>query len=136
MLPFEKQKYLIAFGKRVHDLRIQNKMSLDELARKCGYTAENSRSSIQKIEAGRSDIPASKIKLLAEALNVTEIELLKVNDEDVISKESKIYDFISEIYGERVCETVHLFFKLDTDDQSEIRGEIKNMLKSNKYLNK
>ena len=71
----EKSDYLREFGGRVKQYRLQAGMSLDELARKCGYASENARSSIQKIEAGKADLPASKIKSLASALGVSISEL-------------------------------------------------------------
>ncbi len=72
----EKQIYLHEFGNRVHQFRMSKGLSLDELARMCGYTSTNARSSIQKIEAGKSDLPASKIRALAAALGVSISELM------------------------------------------------------------
>lgn len=72
----EKQVYLQEFGSRVHQFRMNKGLSLDELARMCGYTSTNARSSIQKIEAGKSDLPASKIHALAAALGVSISELM------------------------------------------------------------
>ncbi len=77
----EKQKILIAFGNRIRKLRTEKQMSQDELAKKSGYNSENARSSIQKIEAGKSDIPASKIKSLAKALDVPVSEIMGWADE-------------------------------------------------------
>lgn len=48
-------------------------ISQEELAHKMGY---NSRSSIAKIEKGINDIPQSKIKAFAEALNTTPAYLM------------------------------------------------------------
>lgn len=48
-------------------------MSQEELAQLTGYT---SRSSIAKIEKGDVDLPLSKIKLFAEALNISPSELM------------------------------------------------------------
>ena len=50
MTDTEKQKFLADFGNRIRQLRIEKQMSLDELARKCGYTSDNARSSIQKLK--------------------------------------------------------------------------------------
>ncbi len=59
-------------GKRIYDRRIALGMSQAELAAKTGY---KSRSSINKIELGINDIPQSKIKVFADALD-TSIEYL------------------------------------------------------------
>lgn len=53
-------------GQRIKELRKAAKMSQDELAKRTGYT---DRSSIAKIESGKTELSESKIKLFAEALN-------------------------------------------------------------------
>ena len=53
---------------RIRRLRQENNMSQDELAKKTGYT---SRSTINKIEAGKIDISRAKIKVFADALGGT-----------------------------------------------------------------
>lgn len=54
--------------KRIKELREDRHMSQEELALKTGYT---SRTSIAKIEAGKIDLPQSKIVLFAKALDTT-----------------------------------------------------------------
>lgn len=49
------------------------KLSQDELAKLTGYT---DRTSISKIESGKVDLPQSKIRLFAQALQTTEGELM------------------------------------------------------------
>ena len=48
-------------------------LSQGELARLTGYT---DRTSISKIESGKVDLPQSKIRIFAEALHTTEVELM------------------------------------------------------------
>ena len=67
----EKEVFLCGFGQRIKKLRLEKDMSLDELANRCGYTSENSRSTVQKIEAGKSDVPVTKIKKIAEVLGTS-----------------------------------------------------------------
>lgn len=62
------------FGQNLRKIRISKRMSQDELARKLGYV---SRSSINKIEVGRSDMPRSKIELAAKILGVSPLDLFK-----------------------------------------------------------
>lgn len=133
----EKQKFLIDFGNRVRQYRLEKKMSLDELARKCGYTSDNARSSIQKIEAGKSDVPASKIKLLANALEIPIDAIMGWSDEwdpkyNPNSKPASEIQLVKQ-YGKSVPEAFTLYAQLDSDDQGEIRGEMKHMLKADKY---
>ena len=60
-------------GNRIKQLREKHKMTQDELAHKLGYS---SRSSIKKIEIGRSDLPQSKISLAAKILHTDPAYLL------------------------------------------------------------
>lgn len=60
-------------GNRIKQLREKHKMTQDELAHKLGYS---SRSSINKIEIGRSDLPQSKISLAAKILHTDPTYLL------------------------------------------------------------
>lgn len=143
MTDHEKQEFLIAFGNRVRQLRTEKQMSLDELARKCGYTSDNARSSIQKIEAGKSDIPASKIRLIAKALEVPVSVIMGWCDEwdssidikhlQAETKKLELDSSIEEHYGKSAMEALSLYSQLDNDDQGEIRGEMKQMLKQEKY---
>lgn len=96
---------------RIKARRIELNMTQDELAKKIGYST---RSSINKIEQGLNDIPQSKINDFAKALNTTPIWLLFGYDEQ--------NDIITDLYN-----------KLDDLDKAEIRGEIKHMLKADKY---
>lgn len=63
---------------RIRRLRQENNMSQDELAKKTGYT---SRSTINKIEAGKIDISRTKIKVFADALGVTPAYLMGWEEE-------------------------------------------------------
>ncbi len=71
-----KGEVLQILGATIRRLREQSGMSLDELARKSGYTSDSSRSTMQKIESGQRDIPASKLKAIALALHTTPGELI------------------------------------------------------------
>lgn len=59
---------LLELGQRIKNRRIALNMTQEELGLKVGYT---SRSSINKVELGKVDIPQSKIESLANALHVT-----------------------------------------------------------------
>lgn len=65
-----------------NNIKIRRKalgLSQEELAKKMGYT---SRSTIAKIESGRNDIPQSKIKAFAEALDTTPTVLLGLSKDE------------------------------------------------------
>ena len=135
----ERKVFLTEFGLRVKKYRTEQGMTLEELANKIGYTSENARSSVQKIEAGKSDLPASKIRNIAIVLDVPVGVLMGWNDFDEkidtkeLQKEVSLYEVIQEKHGKSTCEAFSMYTELDSDDQGEIRGEMKQMLKAEKY---
>lgn len=64
-------------GKRIHSLREFNKLSQTELAIKVGY---KDKTSIAKIEAGKVDLPQSKIFAFAKNLGTTPSYILGDNE--------------------------------------------------------
>ena len=57
-----------SMGLRIKGLRESKKMSQSELAEKVGY---KDKTAIAKVEAGKVDLPQSKISSFAKALNTT-----------------------------------------------------------------
>lgn len=137
MTDAEKKEYLKAFGERICQLRTERNMSQDELARKCGYTSDNARSSIQKIEAGRNDPPASKIQAIANALEVSLDALLEnlpnASDSNPSVKQSALYDDVKEVFGDPACEMLKKFSRLDSVDQGKIIERTDMLLENEKY---
>lgn len=143
MKDIEKQKFLADFGNRIRQLRMEKQMSLDELARKCGYTSDNARSSIQKIEAGKSDVPASKIQLLAKALEVPISVIMGWCDEwDSLHNTKELQKEVEQIelnstiekkYGKSAFEALNMFVQLDIMDQGRIIGSMETLLEDEKY---
>ncbi len=130
----DKQAFLAALGINIRNLREARGMTLDELAKKCDYTSENSRSTIQKIEAGKSDIPASKLKKIADALGTTPTELMKASDE--LQQEMKACELFEECYGKEAYTTVSKFLRLDDYDRGYVNGTIETLLDADKYRKK
>ena len=126
----EKEAYLKDFGARVKRYRLARQLTLEELATKCGYTSATSRSTMQKIEAGKSDIPASKIVILAKALDVTISDLIDGCEHENVNQLGKL---VVERFGKPVAKLIPLIAKLDDEDLAEIRGEVKGMLRAEKY---
>lgn len=82
------------FGENLRRIRTAKGMSQDELATKLGYV---NRSSINKIEVGRSDMPRSKIELASKILGVSPLELFRnepIEDEVI---EEMVDDYLLEI---------------------------------------
>lgn len=135
----QRKQYLIEIGNRIKQLRLERDMSQDELAKRSGY---GSRSTINKIELGINDVPQSKIKAIAEALGVCVGEILCWNDFDEehdskqLQNEVNLIELIEQQHGKSITEAFIMYTHLDVDDQGEIRGEMKQMLKSGKYAAK
>lgn len=132
----QRKQYLIEIGNRIKQLRTEKDMSQDELAKRSGY---GSRSTINKIELGINDVPQSKIKAIVEALGVSVGTLLcwdefdEKHDTKKIQKEVNLIERIEQQHGKITREAFEMYIQLDSDDQGEIRGEMKQMLKAEKY---
>lgn len=66
-----KKGYLWATGEKIRFIRMRRGMSLDALARLSGYSSENARSAMQKIEMGKVDLTLTRCIAIANALEVT-----------------------------------------------------------------
>lgn len=84
---------MIALYRNIKAARIAAGLSQDQLAGLIGYT---DRSSIAKIEAGKVDLPQSKIAAIAQALHTTTAELLKESDEPVLTFDDFTYALHNE----------------------------------------
>lgn len=65
-------------GERIKKFRIERGLTQDELAKLVGY---KSRSSINKIELDKQELVQSSIVAFSNALNVSPLELLGIEDE-------------------------------------------------------
>jgi transcriptional regulator with XRE-family HTH domain len=90
-------------------------MTQEELAKRAGYT---SRSSINKIELGLTDIPQKKLALIAQALCVSPSYLLGLEGED--KKETPPASEVSEDerrFQELLAEIEKIFRQMSREDQ-------------------
>ena len=69
-----KEEAKIIFGENLKKLRLAKGMSQDELAKALGYT---NRSSINKIELGKNDMPRNKVLRAAQVLGVSPLQLFE-----------------------------------------------------------
>lgn len=92
------------FGENLKRLRIARGFSQDELAKMLSYT---NRSSINKIEVGRSGIPANKVNDLARVLGVSPLDLFS---ESAIEPDS----------AEKDSSIIALFEKLSPNGQEDL----------------
>lgn len=78
----DKEAVLKTIGANIKKRREEIGMSLEELANACGYTKDNARSSMSKIENGKTDIPASKMRLIANVLNIPPTDLMGCDNDE------------------------------------------------------
>ena len=103
---------LSEFGNRVKQARLANKMSMQELADKVGYS---SRTSVFQLEHGTQDVSLPMIYKLAKVLHVTPAYLLSWDDEPVATIEVD---------------------KLDKEDQQALKRYADFLLSNEKYKEK
>lgn len=80
------------FGENFKRLRLQSGMSQEELAKALGYT---NRSSVNKIELGKNDLPRDKVARAAQVLGCSPLDLFQEKPVDVFV-ETKSAKFIVE----------------------------------------
>lgn len=79
------------FGRNLRRIRIEKKLSQDELAKRIGYKG---RSAINKIETGVNDMPRETVLRCAEALGVSPMEFFQEEDEaKEVRKRTVDFDF-------------------------------------------
>ncbi len=82
-MSFSDKEYLKKFGERVKMFRQQKGISQEELANALGYTTANARGTAYKIEQGKIDLSAAKIKQLAQILGISIAELMNWAEEEI-----------------------------------------------------
>ena len=128
-------------GKRIKERRTLLNLSVDDLALKIG----KNRATIYRYENGNiRDLPISILETLAQSLETTPAYLMGWN-EDSSEKQiipspihNKSINRYTQILKEvpEVEEVVESYAALDVVDRAEIRGEIKGLLKADKYAYK
>ena len=119
-----KSDEMKAFGLMVRKFRIDRDMTLQELADKCGYT---SRASINKIENGEVDVPTSKVKLIADALGVSPLDLMGKTDEPEYYLDPQTAEIAQRIYEDR---ELRALFDAARDASPEDLQTVHTMLKA------
>jgi len=125
----------------------EKSLKIPDIARKCGLSDGTIRSAIVRKQKNVSLDVAFK---LSDGLGVS-LERLNGMPEKVItsvepkgSKESlstgevapgDIFTNIKQKLGEDTHDAVSMYVQLDRDDRGEVRGEMKQMLKADKYKN-
>lgn len=127
----KKKEFMRTLGNNIRMYREQKGLSQEELANRCGWTTNNARSTISKIESGVNDVPTSKVKVIAEQLGVSVCDLM--NSSANVQTKDKIRKLIEQCYGKEVYETLSSLLDLDASDQKVIKTMIDSMLSAEKY---
>ena len=127
----KKKEFMKTLGNNIRMYREQKGLSQEELANRCGWTTNNARSTISKIESGVNDVPTSKVKVIAEQLGVSVCDLM--NSSANVQTTDKIRKLIEQCYGKEVYETLSSLLDLDASDQKVIKTMIDSMLSAEKY---
>lgn len=115
-------------GSLIKELRVKNNLTQDELADKLGVQ----KSAVSKWERGAvQNIKKDLIEEMAKIFNVRPSYLMGW-DTSIIEK-NNIKSLIIKEYGENSIKALSLYTQLDSNDRAEIRGEMKQMLKADKY---
>lgn len=121
-------------GQIIKFLREKKGMTQEQLAEEMGYSH---KSSINKIEAGKADLPQSKLYQFAKILGVTPCELLGTDDEpnptDNEPTASSVYDLIHKVFGEQTAELVRLFIDFNEEGKEKLLDIADDMTCSGKY---
>lgn len=137
-------------GQIIKTLREQRGMTQEQVAELMGYSH---KSSINKIELGKSDLPQSKLVAFAKIFNVTPCELLGVDpqpateeqvrewDEKFNSKlelqnEVLLIEAVQKKYGKKAVQILQLFEQLNDQGKSKAIDTLSDLTVISKYIKK
>lgn len=120
---------------KIRELREKTGMSARKFADKFGlkYTT------YYGYETGAREPGSEFLIKFSQYFNVTVDYLLGIEKSSNTTKTNLNYenaiDTVQQQYGKSAADALHLYTQLDVEDQGEIRGEMKQMLKQDKYAN-
>lgn len=133
-------------GQIIKILRESKGMTQEELADAMGYSH---KSSINKIEMGKSDIPQSKLIAFAKILGVSPAELVgaepnavgvqwvprteNFNENQKLPKKETLLNEIREIFGAKTAEAVNLFAQLNENGKRKAIENLQDLTAIEKY---
>ena len=122
----------MTIGDRIAARRKELGMTQLQLAKKLGYT---SKTTISRIETGSNKLKLSKVKAIADALEISPTELIGIEKKPEHNQDQRqvICDLMEKCYGHEAYQMVVDFLKLDHDDKIKIHGRILGMLDTDKY---
>jgi len=137
-------------GQIIKTLREERGMTQEQVAELMGYSH---KSSINKIELGKSDLPQSKLVAFAKIFNVSPCELLGVDpqpatDEQIkdwdekfnskleLQKEVLLIEAVQKKYGKKAVQILQLFEQLNDQGKSKAIDTLSDLTVISKYIKK
>lgn len=137
-------------GQIIRQLREERGMTQETLAELMGYSH---KSSINKIEMGKADLPQSKLVQFAKILGVTPCELLgydephrpateedlkrwdeKFNAHNQLQSETALIEQIQKQYGKAAVKLLHLFTGLNDTGKEKAVENLEDLTAIQKYI--
>ena len=114
-------------GQRIHRLRKEKKMSMDEVAKQMGY---NTRSTICRLEKDEIDLPQHKLKQMADILGVSPAYLVmreELDEPNTLSLHVNGIDSITiSINDKQTLDIIRIMMQYN--DNKAIDGQLKDLL--------
>ena len=137
-------------GQIIKMMREERGMTQETLAELMGYSH---KSSINKIELGKADLPQSKIVAFAKVLGVTPCELLgfeptkatdeqkelwdkKFNENQRLQKEVYLLEEIQKKFGKEAIKLLDLFCTLNKSGKQKAVETLEDLSSIQKYIEK
>lgn len=121
----------MGIGENIKLYRELNNMSQSELSKILGVSDKT----ISSWEINRTEPKMGMIEKICSALNCKKTDIIG-NDEGIdIKQNTDITQFLINHFGP-AAEGMIMFSELDLEDRAEIKGEMRQMLKSDKYQTK
>lgn len=111
----------MTIGEKIKQRRIEMGMSQRDLAEKMGY---NHHSTVARIEAGKVDVPQSRIVKFSEVLGVSITYLM--DWEEMQKKNDTLSDIVLRLRSDSVfMEAVESLYEMDSDKLSSLLAFLK-----------
>lgn len=130
-------------GQIIKFLREERGMTQEQLAELMGYSH---KSSINKIEMGKSDLPQSKLVAFAKVFGVDPCELLGIGDEqkklwderfnanESLKNEVRLIEAIQKQYGKDAVKILALFNSLNKNGKQKAVENLEDLTAIEKYI--
>lgn len=119
-------------GLRLRSLRESKGMTQEEVGKRIGVT----KATVNRYETGEIDIKRTIAIKLADILDTTPSYIMGWDDEPGKIDKKSAPGYIDKTQADPDALAIKMYKNLDPDDKAEIRGEMKQMLKSDKYKEK